>query len=71
MQSILAEFYQALQAPMILVKTTWANTRGLSEFHFRLNTPHHSAASNVVSRRPTFPGGVEYQLVYCAPSHLQ
>ena len=49
----------ALWAPRVLVNTTWANTRGLSEFHFRSSTPRHSAASTAVNRPPTLPGGVE------------
>ena len=69
-RSILARIYLTLHAPSVFVKTTWAKTRGLSEFHLRSSNPRHSAARTEVNRRPTFPRGVEYHLADCTASHL-
>ena len=70
-QLILAWISLALRAPSILVKTNWAKTRGLLEFHFQSNTPQHSAARTAVNRRPTFHEGMEYQLADGADIRLQ
>ena len=67
-QSVLAQISLSLWAPSVFVKTTWANTRGRLEFHFQSITFSHSSGSTIVSRRPILPGGVAYQLAYCAAS---
>ena len=58
----LAQISRAWRTPIVLVSTTWAKTRGLSEFQLREITPRHSAARITVKRRPTAPEGVAYQL---------
>ena len=70
-RSILARIYLVLRVPSVLVNTTWANTRGLSEFYFWSSTPCHSIVKTALNRRPTFPGGVEYQLSDYAASRLK
>ena len=70
-RSILAWIYLALWEPSVWVKTTWAKTRGILEFHIRLSTPRHSAARTAVNQLPTFPGGVDCHLANCAASRLQ
>ena len=68
---ILARISRARQMPNVLVNTTWAKTRGISEFQLLLITPRHSAAKIAVKRCPTAPEGVAYQLADCAASRLQ
>ena len=47
-----------LQTLIILVKITWENTRGLSEFQLLLRHPRHSVSTIDVNWQPTIPGGV-------------
>ena len=70
-RSILIRISLALRALSVLVKATWENTRGLSEFHLRSSTPRLSAARTIFNQRPTLHGGVEYQLADCADSRPQ
>ena len=58
----LALISRALQTPNIFVRTTWAKTRGISEFQLLPITPRHSADKITVRQRPTAPEGVAYQL---------
>ena len=52
LQLILARIPLALLLARILFKTSWAKTRGLFKFHFRLITPRHSADRTAVNRVP-------------------
>ena len=63
---ILARISQTRRMPNVFVRTTWAKTRGLSEFQLREITPCHSAARIAVKRRATASEGVAYQLADCA-----
>ena len=67
----LARISQAWLTPNILVRTTWAKMRGLSEFQLHEITPRHSAAKISVKRRPTAPKGVAYQIADYASSRRQ
>ena len=55
----------------ILIRSTWANTRGLLEFQLLQRNPRHSAAIMAVKQCPTAPEGVAYQLADYAASRCQ